>query len=233
MASIWAVDYLKHDILYRSLVPEESYLAYSLCLKFLKKIGYQAKAVVCDEHQAIIKSTIDIFPKARIQICHTHVLRNIQKLLNIRYNQEDLVFFKDMQKLLSSKTLREYSVEGIELMKKHYKNPIHRRVLIDLEQKHEYLTTYLVIQGCPKTTNLIEGYNSHLAGRLKSMHGFESYESADMWLNAYTLHKRLTAFTDCKGKFKQLNGNAPLFFTTEDDGPRRKILENFGVDFRV
>jgi len=233
LASIWAVDYLTHDILYRSLVPEENYLAYSLCLKFLRKIGYPVKAVICDEHQAIIQSTCDIFPKAKIQICHTHVLRNIQKLLNVRYEHYDLLFFKDVQKLFKSNTLGEYSTQGRYLIEKHYKNPLHHRILIDIEQKHQYLTTYLEKQGCPRTNNLIEGYNSHLATRLKSMHGFESYESANIWLNAYTLYKRLTPFTDCRGKFRELNGNAPLFFTIEDDGPRRKILKYFGRDFCV
>lgn len=79
MALIWAVDYYKHDILYYALVPTESYYAYHICLNFLRRIGFQAKCIICDEHDSIIKATNSVFPKARVQLCHTHLLRNMQK----------------------------------------------------------------------------------------------------------------------------------------------------------
>jgi hypothetical protein len=55
MAFIWAVDYYKHDILFSGLYPSETYLAYENCFRFLRKIGFQAKAIICDEHVAIEK----------------------------------------------------------------------------------------------------------------------------------------------------------------------------------
>ncbi|MBD3279439.1 MAG: hypothetical protein GF390_01875 [Candidatus Pacebacteria bacterium] len=63
----------------------------------------------------------------------------------------------------------------------------------------------------PTTTNLIECFNSHLQGRLKTIKGFESFKHADLWLNAYFLRRRTKKFTDCRGKFRNLNGKTSLF----------------------
>jgi hypothetical protein len=63
----------------------------------------------------------------------------------------------------------------------------------------------------PKTTNLIEGFNSTtLELRLSSIRGFEKEEHARNYLNALILKRRFQRFTDCKGKFKHLNGRSPL-----------------------
>ncbi len=63
----------------------------------------------------------------------------------------------------------------------------------------------------PKTTNLIEGFNSTgLELRLSSIRGFEKEQFADNYINALILKYRFHKFTDCKGKFKDLNGKSPL-----------------------
>lgn len=134
--------------------------------------------------------------------------------------------------MFNSHSLKAYAERGKELIIRYHKQQKYIKILTDLDRKHKLVTTYIVDHRCPRTTNLIEGYNSHLAQRLKSIHGFESYGSANLWLNAFTLYKRITPFTDCKGIFKDMNSHAPLFYTVEDDGPRRKILKYFGVDFR-
>ena len=63
----------------------------------------------------------------------------------------------------------------------------------------------------PKTTNLIEGFNSTtLEIRLGSIRGFESEATAGNYMNALILKYRFHKFTDCKKKFKKLNGKSPL-----------------------
>jgi hypothetical protein len=63
----------------------------------------------------------------------------------------------------------------------------------------------------PKTTNLIEGYHStSLEIRLSGIRGFEHEATACHYINALILRRRFTKFTDCKGKFKHLNGQSPL-----------------------
>lgn len=63
----------------------------------------------------------------------------------------------------------------------------------------------------PRTTNLIEGFNSTtLEIRLSSIRGFEKTKTAENYINALILKRRFQKFTDCKGKFKPLNGTSPL-----------------------
>ena|GEM_PF-6948598 len=47
------------------------------------------------------------------------------------------------------------------------------------------------IKYLPRTTNIIESYNSHLQGRLSSIRGFENFKTANNWLNAYFLRRRI------------------------------------------
>jgi hypothetical protein len=57
---------------------------------------------------------------------------------------------------------------------------------------------------------LIESFNKQLQGRLKTIQGFESFATAERWLSAWVLRRRLTPFTDCRGKFKKLNGRPSI-----------------------
>lgn len=63
----------------------------------------------------------------------------------------------------------------------------------------------------PRTTNLIEGWNSTtMELRISSIRGFKKEKHARNYINAMILKYRFHKFTDCKGKFKNLNGKAPL-----------------------
>ncbi len=63
----------------------------------------------------------------------------------------------------------------------------------------------------PKTTNLIEGFNSVILElRLSSIRGFEKQKYAENYINAIILKYRFHKFTDCKKQFKTLNKKSPL-----------------------
>jgi len=63
----------------------------------------------------------------------------------------------------------------------------------------------------PRTTNLIESYHSNsLEIRFSSIRGFEHEETAANYINVLVLRRRFWKFTDCKTKFKHLNGKCPL-----------------------
>lgn len=76
----------------------------------------------------------------------------------------------------------------------------------------------------PKTTNLIEGFNSTtLEMRFTTIRGFEKEKYARNYINALILKYRFHQFTDCKKKFKHLNKKSPLQIA--------KPLHTFGYDF--
>jgi len=136
--------------------------------------------------------------------------------MKIRTEEQYRPFFYDLKSVLFTKDLRKKKHirrDLIELVKK-YQNDIGAiAMLCHVERHFDLLTNHLTIGGCPKTNNLIESYNKQLNGRLKTIQGFESLETAKRWLSAWVLRRRLTPFTDCKGKFKKLNGSCSLHRT--------------------
>lgn len=231
-AFIWMVDYYSHDILYYLLASSENYEAYRSCFSHLRRMGIYPRVVTCDEHQSILRAIRSEFSASNIQLCHVHILRNIKKLLDTN-STTDMDFYSNVCRLLDSRNNEQFFKRGVSLQQKYWRNPLYATILKDLDLKTDYITVFMKYRKAPKTTNLIECYNSHLAQRLRAIKGFESYESADLWLNAYVLRKRTKPLTDCSGRFRRLNGTPPLFNTVGDSGPVEKIAKYFAVDFRV
>jgi transposase-like protein len=102
------------------------------------------------------------------------------------------------------------------------------QLIADFKDKKEYLTSYLKYPhlGIPRTNNMIEGYNSQLELRLASIRGFETIESAKNYLNAWTIKRRLTPFTDCRKEFRKLNGRSPLECSGVDSSTIEKLSIN-------
>lgn len=104
-----------------------------------------------------------------------------------------------------------------------YASRIKKRYL-DYYNKRDLITAFIKYPHIPRTTNLIEGFNSTtLEIRFTSIRGFEKEETAENYINALILKRRFQKFKDCKGKFKKLNGKSPLKIAR----PKR----TFGFDF--
>lgn len=99
------------------------------------------------------------------------------------------------------------------------------KLIADFKDKKECLISYLKYPhlGIPKTNNMIEGYNSQLELRLASIRGFETIENARNYLNAWTIKRRLTPFTDCRQEFRKLNGRSPLECSGVDSSTIEKL----------
>ncbi len=92
-------------------------------------------------------------------------------------------------------------------------------------QKILFNIRHLIDKRAPATNNLIVSFNSHLEARVRSLKGFESFNSAELWLNAYVMNRRLSKFTDCRGKFKHLNKTAPIAHTAMYDAQNVSLLK--------
>jgi hypothetical protein len=103
-----------------------------------------------------------------------------------------------------------------EKIQKRYLNYYEKRELLTSFTKHPKLNI-------PRTTNLIEGFHSNLQLRLSTIRGFEKEGHTLNYLNALILKRRFKKFTDCKKKFKNLNGKSPLQISNP--------LNTFGFNF--
>jgi hypothetical protein len=159
-------------------------------------------------------------------------LENFRTNLNIRTRERYQKFFYSLQRhvFLDAKN-QQQAVEGLRLIwQKHARQSRKlQNILMAINQRREDLFTYWEIKDCPNTTNIIESYNSHLNGRLKTIKGFQRFDSAKRWLNAYLVRRRTKTLTDCKDKFKHLNSHASLELTIKKQAKWPDILTNLGI----
>jgi transposase-like protein len=210
----------------------EDEITFSLYFQTLKDLGYNLRIVVADERQGIKQALNKVFPYARLQLCQNHYLENIRKLLKVRTVTTYQHFFNSLKLhvFTNAKTDKEIS-EAIDHVKKHHAGGswLLNNILADIEIKRNELFAYRYFENCPNNTNLIELYNSHLNGRLKTIKGFQSLVSAKRWLNAWTIRRRTKTLTDCQEKFKHLNKHCSLEFTIKKQAHWPDNLKTLGI----
>lgn len=134
---------------------------------------------------------------------------------------------KDVETLFCRKMgVEEFKVRASKIYQKYKNNDLCVKVMLDIAKRSPELLGYLKLPHTPRTTNLIESFNSHLQGRLKTIKGFESFKNANSWLNIYFLRRRLKKFTDCEKQFKKLNGTSSLENTLTN-------IENYKILLRL
>lgn len=215
---LYGIDYLTHDIPICLLAPSESFLAWKQYFTKLKNTGYELLALVCDDNEAIRMAARAVYPNVIVQLCHVHFLESIRRTLKVRSEATYRAFMEDLEtKIFDLPYLGQANLERHIRWRapRHYDDPLKIGTLQHIFAYSDLLTGYVKAEnlhhdGCPRTTNLIESYNKQLNGRLKTIQGFQSFQSAERWLSAWILQRRLTPFTDCRKKFKHLNGTCSL-----------------------
>lgn len=208
---IYGIDYLTHDIPTYLLTVGENYAS---CISFfssLRLLEYPLQALICDENVNIYEACLNIYPKTNVQLCQNHFKENIRKNLSVRTDVTYRYFMSKIQYLFESKrSLNEFNHIARLILNEFSNYLVCVKVMLDIEHKKHFLLGHLAEKPIPRTTNLIESFNSHLNGRLKTIKGFESFNHADYWMNGYFIRRRLKKFTDCISKFKNLNGKCSI-----------------------
>lgn len=208
---IWGIDYLSHDIPHYTIGKAENYQTMLAYFKRLQLVGYRVKYLVCDDNEAIKMAARYIYPGVVIQTCLKHYRTNIQNDLELKTSDNYLEFYIEIDRIFTRRLCNvEVAWEVARLYEKYKSDRRCLYWLTDIMQRREELTNYHMYEDTPNTTNLIEVYNSHLKGRLKSIKGFKSLKSARLWINGYIVKRRLSNFTSCGKKFKHLNGKCSL-----------------------
>lgn len=210
---IYGIDYLTHDIPVGMLMPSENEEAFLKFFRLLKSCNYPLRAVVCDDRSTLGVAVRYHYPKAKVQLCQNHYVENIRQALHTRIDTKHQRFFNFIYHKIfqTPQTTIQLFNNLHNLIKKQAQfDPVRQTILLDIYRRRKELFQYGTITNCPKDTNLIELYNSHLQARLKSIKGFKSFKAAERWLNAYLVYRRTKPLTDCDLKFKHLNGQCTL-----------------------
>lgn len=209
---IYAIDYATHDIPVCLLALNENIISYKEIFSFLKKINYPLKLVVGDDNGSI-KSALNIeFPGTPFQLCQTHYLENIRQVLHIRTESIYRQFFFVLITIFKRGLTFEERMKILSSLKDEFwKEPLLGQIISDVYNRYDELFAFEnFTEYVPHSNNLIEAFNSHLNGRLKTIKGFESIENARLWLNAWVIRRRTKPFTDCELHFKDLNGKTSM-----------------------
>lgn len=215
---LYGIDFLKHDIPVGILAPSENGEAFLKYFRLLKTVGYPLKVVICDDVSALKPALLHYFPKARVQLCHTHYLENIRQTLQVRTQDTYRHFFHSVVKHVFEEphNEQERNLGFQHVWDTHVKDDLLlQTILLNVETRREELFCYQTIPRCPKTNNIIESFNSHMQGRLKTIKGFQTFHSAERWCNAWMLRRRTKPFTDCEAPFTHLNGKTSISQTTK------------------
>jgi len=205
---IYGIDYLTHDIPTYIFSIAENFVSLKKFFASLRLLNYPLEYLVSDDNINILNSCLDIYPKVRFQLCINHFKENIRKSLNIRTDPTYKPFMCKIEDLLCVKRSEDdFNSVAKNILNQYKYDSNCIPILLDIERRKLNLMGYSRI---PRTTNLIESFNSHFQAKFKALKGFESFQHADLWINGYIIKRRTRVFTDCKGKFKHLNGRNSL-----------------------
>jgi len=216
---IYSIDFLTHDLPVGILAPTESYQALLKFFRLLKTCGYQLKIVVCDDNLAVDLALKRVYPKANIQLCHNHYFENLRQYLSTRNCDKYRPFYLELKAAFSPKLHPKKRLALLAHITYKYarEDQTLLGIMVDIEKRKDKLFAFEKVKSCPATNNIIESFNSHLKGRLKTIKGFQSFHSAQRWLNAWLIRRRTTPFTDCQKSFKNLNGKTGLEMALKKD----------------
>lgn len=215
---LWGIDYFRHDIPVILVAPSESYQSWSKFFFYFRIINYYPQLVVCDDNTNLKMAARKNLPSVRIQTCVNHFKENIRRNLKVRSDNTYKPFMSQIETIFTDKLADDVMNKKLfELYQDYQHDPVAISVLTSIGRYQQELTAYRGIPRSPVTSNMIEGLNAHLEARLNSLRSFQSPAHAKLWLNGYVLKRRYTKFTDCKGKFRHINGKAGIEMTKKPE----------------
>ena len=214
---LWGFDYFRHDIPVITIAPSESYASWSRFFSYFRIINNYPRLVVCDDCVNEKMAARQSFPGVRIQTCYNHFKEAIRRDLQVRSDDTYKPFMKRIEEVLKGKrTDVDRSKRLFALYRNYHTNPVCLSILTNIQRCMPELLAYRGIHQAPVTSNIIEGMNSHIEARLHSLRSFQTVAHARLWFNGYILKRRFTKYTDCKGKFKYMNGKTGVQMTKKE-----------------
>lgn len=214
---LWGIDYFRHDIPIFTIAPSENYQSWAKYFSYFRILLHYPKLVVCDDNVNLKMAARRCFPSVKIQTCFNHFKENIRRDLRVRSDNKYKDFMRKIETVFDAKyndgalNKKLYSI-----YQSYHEDPVCLSVLTNIEKYKAELLGYRHIHQAPVTTNLIEGMNAHLEARLVSLRSFQSVHYAKLWFNGYILKRRFTKFTDCRSKFRYLNGKRGIEMTKKE-----------------
>ena len=214
---LWGFDYFRHDIPVITIAPSESYQSWGRFFSYFRIINSYPQLIVCDDNSNEKMAARQAFPEIKIQTCFNHFKENIRRDLKVRSEDTYKEFMKRIEEVFAKKrTDIDRNRRLFALYRDFRYDPVCVSILTNIKRYEPELLAYRGIPQAPVTSNIIEGMNSHIESRLHSLRSFQTVAHAKLWFNGYILKRRFTKYTDCRGKFKYMNGKTGVQMTKKE-----------------
>ena len=203
----FAVDVYSLDLLALELYPEHNDQAVRLLLLELKARGIQPRVIVSDLDPAYGRIVPEVFPSAIQHECIFHALQNAQRQLTQVYGKhyrETMPAAASLQahvvnlfRARTQKTVRQRFAALLALRASYVSaTPQVACVFDSLETHFPKLVNAIESPDIPRTNNTTELVIRRFDQHYQGMCGFDSLETARIYLRLFALVYRLTPFAD-------------------------------------
>lgn len=215
----FAVDMYSYDLLHIALYPKDSEESARAFLLALRAKGYRPRVVVTDLRQDYGPVIGAVFPKAEHHECIFHALQNVQQYVKEVYGRhyaethpEAEVLKQRIYAIFDAKTKRtaQQRYEQVLALRGEYEAAVPgAAVLFDFLERHwPKLVNAIESDLIPTTNNRVELVIRRFEQHYQNFCGFESLESARLYLAVFEKHYRFTPFS--RDAHPAVRGKSPL-----------------------
>lgn len=239
-----AVDVYTYDLLHITLYPHNTRESAQAFLLALRAKGYRPRVVVTDLRRDYRPVIAQVFPKAQHHECLFHAVQEVSHYLQKTWGRE----YAERQPaaeqmrqavvhLLQAHTRRTVQKRYQALLDQHdeyvQQAPALQWVFDFLEQHWPYLVNSVESQLIPATNNAVEMVIRRFDQHYQNFCGFDSVETAQVYLAVFEKVYRFTPFSD--DARPEIRGKSPLQLSGYDlrHMPMTWLCRGYSVDWAV
>jgi len=222
-----AVDAYTLDLLHIAIYPHNTKDSARTFLLALRAKGYHPKVIVTDLRRDYGEVVAQVFSQAQHHECIFHALKEVRKDIREVYGSdyrethpEVVALEKAIQQIFEAKTKRTTHKrwQAVLALRQQYveENPAAQAIFDFLQQHGLTLLNAVENQLIPTTNNAVERVIGRFEQHYQGFRGFESIETAQVYLGVFEKLYRFTPFSN--DAQPEIRGKSPLELTGYDLG---------------
>lgn len=237
-----AVDAYTYDLLHIAIYPHKDKNSAQAFLLALRAKGYQPRVIVTDLRQDYGNDIARVFPKAIHHECIFHALQDVSITCrriygsDYRHTQPEVLQLRQqITHIFQAKTKRTAHKRYLKIMARRdyfvQHNPQANTIFDFLERHWPTLVNAIESRLIPKTNNAVEMVIRRFDRHYQTFCGFDSIESAQLYLAVFEKLYRFTPFSD--DARPAIRGKCPLQLAGYDISqfPFASLCQGFSPDW--
>ncbi len=215
----FAVDVYTYDLLHIAIYPHNTKGSARAFLLALRAKGYHPRVIVTDLRMDYGPLIAQVFPQAQHHQCLFHALQNVQEYFKEVYGADYAKVHPEAEALKgkvyrifearTKRTAQKRYEEVMALRERYARETPEAAVIFEFLERHwPTLVNGIESRVIPKTNNAVELVIRRFDQHYQSFCGFESIESAQLFLGVFEKVYRFTPFS--QDAQPRIRGKCPL-----------------------